>query len=116
MFKKKPEAQLLGSAIGMKVMEEVPYVKGLDKWLGDARRRPAYLRTSARLPRQTALSACHIENLTPEAVEQGEGIIAEGAQVYVIDDAGLSASRQATPSSGKIDAAPQRCALSAART
>ena len=30
----KPEAQLLGSAIGMKVMEDVPYVKGLDKWLG----------------------------------------------------------------------------------
>ena len=31
---KRPEAQLLGSAIGMKVMEEVPYIKGLDKWLG----------------------------------------------------------------------------------
>ncbi|MBQ8626239.1 MAG: DUF521 domain-containing protein, partial [Agathobacter sp.] len=31
---KKPEAQLLGSAIGMKVMEDVPYVKGLDKWIG----------------------------------------------------------------------------------
>ena len=31
---KKPEAQLLGSAIGMKVMEEVPYIRGLDKWLG----------------------------------------------------------------------------------
>ena len=31
---KKPEAQLLGSAIGMKVMEDVPYVVGLDKWLG----------------------------------------------------------------------------------
>ena len=28
---KKPEAQILGSAIGMKVMEDVPYVKGLDK-------------------------------------------------------------------------------------
>ena len=28
---KKPEAQLLGSAIGMKVMEDVPYVIGLDK-------------------------------------------------------------------------------------
>ncbi|MBQ1260716.1 MAG: DUF521 domain-containing protein, partial [Clostridia bacterium] len=27
---KKPEAQLLGSAIGMKVMEDVPYVVGLD--------------------------------------------------------------------------------------
>ena len=32
---KKPEAQLLGSAIGMKVMEDVPYIKGLDKWIGD---------------------------------------------------------------------------------
>ena len=31
---KKPEAQLLGSAVGMKVMEDVPYIKGLDKWLG----------------------------------------------------------------------------------
>ena len=31
---RKPEAQLLGSAIGMKVMEEVPYIVGLDKWLG----------------------------------------------------------------------------------
>src|SRR5574344_1180721 len=34
---KKPEAQLLGSAIGMKVMEDVPYIRGLDKWLaGDS--------------------------------------------------------------------------------
>ncbi len=31
---KEPEAQLLGSAIGMKVMEDVPYVRGLDTWLG----------------------------------------------------------------------------------
>ncbi len=27
---KKPEAQLLGSAIGMKVLEDVPYIKGMD--------------------------------------------------------------------------------------
>ena len=27
---KKPEAQLLGSAIGMKVMEDVPFIIGLD--------------------------------------------------------------------------------------
>jgi predicted aconitase len=34
----RPEAQVLGSAIGMKVMEDVPYIRGLDKWLdcGDA--------------------------------------------------------------------------------
>lgn len=29
---KVPEAQILGSAIGMKVMEEVPYVYGLDRF------------------------------------------------------------------------------------
>ena len=33
---RKPEAQLLGSAIGMKVMEDVPYIKDLNKWLGTA--------------------------------------------------------------------------------
>ncbi|HOH70204.1 MAG TPA: aconitase X, partial [Sedimentibacter sp.] len=32
---KLPEAQVLGSAIGMKVMEDVPYIKGLDKFLGN---------------------------------------------------------------------------------
>ena len=32
---KKPEAQILGSAVGMKVMEDVPYVYGLDKFIGD---------------------------------------------------------------------------------
>ena len=31
---KIPEAQILGSAIGMKVVEDVPYVYGLDKWIG----------------------------------------------------------------------------------
>ena len=29
-----PDAQLLGSAVGMKVLEQVPYVRGLDQWLG----------------------------------------------------------------------------------
>lgn len=89
---KKPEAQILGSAIGMKVMEDVPYVKGLDKWIGteldgDA---CAYLKDfGAATASNGAVGLYHIENLTPEAVEQGESIIAEGAQTYVIDDAEL---------------------------
>ena len=29
-----PEPQLLGSAIGFKCIEDVPYIRGLDKWLG----------------------------------------------------------------------------------
>ncbi len=89
---KKPEAQLLGSAIGMKVMEEVPYVKGLDRWLGNELNEEAcsYLKDfGAATASNGAVGLYHIEGLTPEAVEQGKSLIAEGAQVYVIDDAEL---------------------------
>lgn len=88
----KPEAQLLGSAIGMKVMEEVPYVKGLDKWLGTELDDDAcgYLKDfGAASASNGAVGLFHIDNLTPEAKELGESLIKEGAQVYVIDDAEL---------------------------
>ena len=89
---KKPEAQLLGSAIGMKVMEAVPYVKGLDKWLGNDLDDAActYLKDfGAATASNGAVGLYHIDGLTPEAKEQGESLIAENAQVYVIDDAEL---------------------------
>ena len=89
---KKPEAQLLGSAIGMKVMEDVPFVKGLDKWLGTELTDSAcsYLKDfGAATASNGAVGLYHIENLTPEAKEQGESLIKENAQVYVIDDAEL---------------------------
>ncbi len=89
---KKPEAQLLGSAIGMKVMEDVPYVKGLDKWLGTELDDAActYLKDfGAATASNGAVGLYHIDNLTPEAKEQGETLINDGAQVYVIDDAEL---------------------------
>ncbi len=89
---KKPEAQILGSAIGMKVMEDVPFVKGLDKWIGTELDGDtcAYLKDfGAATASNGAVGLYHIENLTPEAVEQGESIIADGAKTYVIDDAEL---------------------------
>lgn len=89
---KKPEAQILGSAIGMKVMEDVPYIKGLDKWIGTEINNDvkAYLKDfGAATASNGAVGLYHVENLTPEAVEQGEKLIAENAQTYVIDDAEL---------------------------
>ncbi len=89
---KKPEAQLLGSAIGMKVMEEVPYVMGLDKWLGSELDDAActYLKDfGAATASNGAVGLYHIDNLTPEAKEQGTALIAENAQEYIIDDAEL---------------------------
>ena len=89
---KKPEAQLLGSAIGMKVMEDVPYVIGLDKWIGDELTpgATAFLKDfGAATASNGAVGLYHIDNLTPEAKELGEKLIAEGAKEYVIDDAEL---------------------------
>ena len=109
----KPEAQLLGSAIGMKVMEDVPYVKGLDKWLGTelTEEACAYLKDfGAATASNGAVGLYHIENLTPEAKEQGEALIREGAKVYVIDDAELERVKANYPVVWKNpDAKPQLC-------
>ena len=110
---KKPEAQLLGSAIGMKVMEEVPYVKGLDKWLGTELndQAKAYLKDfGAATASNGAVGLYHIEHLTPEAMEQGEALIAEGAKVYVIDDAELQRVQDSYPVIWKKpEAKPELC-------
>lgn len=110
---RKPEAQLLGSAIGMKVMDKVPYVKGLDKFLGTELDNDVigYLKDfGAASASNGAVGLYHIEHLTPEAVQQGEALIREGAPVYVIDDAELERVRQSYPCIWKNpDAKPKLC-------
>ena len=110
---KKPEAQLLGSAIGMKVMEDVPYIYGMDKWLGTELNDAActYLKDfGAATASNGAVGLYHIDKLTPEAAEQGESLICEGAQVYVIDDAELQRVQDNYPVIWKNpDAKPKLC-------
>ncbi len=110
---KKPEAQLLGSAIGMKVMEEVPYIVGLDKWLGTELDDAActYLKDfGAATASNGAVGLYHIENLTPEAVDEGRALLAENVQTYVIDDAELERVYKNYPVIWKnIDARPKLC-------
>ena len=110
---KKPEAQLLGSAIGMKVMEDVPFITGMNKWLGTELNDEncAYLKDfGAATASNGAVGLYHIENLTPEAKEQGAGLIAEGAKVYVIDDAELERVKNNYPVMWKnVDAKPKLC-------
>ena len=111
--KEKPEAQLLGSAIGMKVMEDVPYITGMEKWLGQELTDTtcAYLKDfGAATASNGAVGLYHIANLTPEAKELGESLIAEGAQVYVIDDAELKRVKDSYPVMWKNpDAKPKLC-------
>ena len=96
---KMPEAQLLGSAIGMKVMEDVPYVAGLDKYFStlDADAK-AYLKDfGAATASNGAVGLYHIENLTPEAKREGRSLLKKGYRTYVIDDAELERVEKSYP-------------------
>ena len=110
---KKPEAQLLGSAIGMKVMEDVPYVIGLDKWLGNELNdeNRTYLKDfGAATASNGAVGLYHIDGLTPEAKMHGRELINEGARVYVIDDAELERVYREYPVMWKnTDTKPKLC-------
>ena len=110
---KLPEAQVLGSAIGMKVMEDVPYIKGLSEMLGTQLNDAvcAYLKDfGAATASNGAVGLYHIENLTPEAKEQGPALIAENARTYVIDDAELERVKAGYPVMWKDpDAKPKLC-------
>ena len=111
--RKKPEAQLLGSAIGMKVMEEVPFITGMEAWLGTELNDEncAYLKDfGAATASNGAVGLNHIENLTPEAKELGASLVAPGAKVYVIDDAELERVKNNYPVMWKnADATPKLC-------
>ena len=109
----KPEAQLLGSAIGMKVMEDVPFITGMERWLGTEldENNTAYLKDfGAATASNGAVGLYHIENLTPEAKELGASLVAPGARVYVIDDAELERVKAEYPVMWKNpDAMPKLC-------
>lgn len=110
---KMPEAQILGSAIGMKVLEKVPYIKGLDRWIGTELNDTAcaYLKDfGAATASNGSVGLYHVENLTPEAVDFGQALVRENAPVYVIDDAELERVKNSYPCVWKnLDATPKLC-------
>lgn len=109
----RPNAQVLGSAIGMRVVEDVPYVAGLDRFLGpelDAGTIDYLKDMGAAAASNGAVGLYHVEGITPEAVAQGRDLLVDGYQTYTIDDAELDRVRQGYPVLWKRpDARPQRC-------
>ena len=110
---KTPEAQVLGSAIGMKVMEDVPYIKGLDGFLGKELNSEVkdYLKDmGAATASNGAVGLYHVENLTPEAVKGGEFLLKKDYRTYVVDDAELERVKNAYPVMWKNkEAKPKVC-------
>lgn len=107
-----PDAQLFGSAVGMKVLEKVPYVKGLDKYFSQLDEAcTTYLKDfGAATASNGSVGLYHIDKLTPEAVDFGESLIREGAPVYVVDDAEIERVKNSYPVVWKDkDAAPRLC-------
>jgi len=89
---KLPGPHALGSAIGLKVMEEIPYIRGLDQYLGqtlDSTAKDYLKEMGSSTASNGAVGLYHVENLTPEAKDFGEILIRPGAKTYVIDDAEL---------------------------
>ncbi|PKK38973.1 hypothetical protein ABB02_01786 [Clostridiaceae bacterium JG1575] len=111
--KELPEAQLLGSAIGKKVVEEVPYIRGLDRHLGQemtGRVRDYLKDLGAAAASNGAVGLFHVENLTPEAKRVGETLLTENPKRYRIDEAVLSATLSAYPVLwGRLEAQPRLC-------
>jgi len=104
-----PEAQLLGSAIGIKAVENVPYIKGLDKFLGRELNDEvkAYFKDmGAAMASNGAVGLYHVENLTPEAKESGASLIRKKAEVYTITESELLRIRSSYPDIRKNKNAP----------
>jgi hypothetical protein len=110
-----PHPQVLGGAIGMKVMEDVPYIVGLDRFLGaELNGRTAdYLKEmGAACAAIGAVGLYHVENITPEAVEQGTNLLLDDRHSYIIDDQELQGIVNAYPVMWEQkDARPQKCLI-----
>jgi Uncharacterized conserved protein len=109
---KVPTAQLLGSAIGLKVMEAVPYITGLDQFLGTELNPMvvAYLKDmGAASASNGAVGLYHVENITPEARDLGTHLLAPDYKTFVIDDAELERVYRSYPILWQnLDAVPTR--------
>lgn len=109
----KPDAQVLGSAIGMKVMEGVPFVMGLDRFIGTEINETAisYLKDfGAAAASNGSVGLYHIQNLTPEAKDYGEKLILKNAERYLIDDKELQHIKESYPCIWKdMNARPELC-------
>jgi hypothetical protein len=97
---KLPPPQVLGSAVGMKVVEDVPYIKGLDKYLKDLSidERNDYLKDfGAACASNGAVGLYHIENITPEAIEQSDNLLVENYKTVVIEDHDIKKTKDSYP-------------------
>jgi predicted aconitase len=109
---KEPDWGTLGAAIGMKVTEDVPYVVGIDQYLG-GKLTNENMHLLKAMGSSTAANGAvglyHVDKITPDAVEKGKKLVKPDAQTYVVDDAEMKRITDAYPNLwSKKDAKPTR--------
>jgi len=87
---KEPDWGAIGTAIGRKCVEDVPYVTGLEKYFKGGKVTADNLHLLKAMGSATASSGAvglyHVEGVTPDAKEKGKKLLAKGYKTYVIDD------------------------------
>ena len=87
---KEPDLGVLGTAIGLKVIDGVPFITGMDQYLGtEVSNDNMHLlkKMGSATAASGAVGLYHVENLTPDAKQKGRKLLKKGYQTYVYDDA-----------------------------
>lgn len=110
-----PNPQLLGAVIGGKVIEGVPFIIGLDRFLGvglSEMSRDYLHEMGAACATYGAVGLYHVENITPEAVDHGRNLLMDGFNTFVIDEQMLCNHRESYPVLWPDTAAkPEKCLI-----
>jgi len=88
-----PNPQLLGAAVGRTVLEDVPYITGLDRFLGselNETNRDYLKEMGAACAAIGAVGLFHVDGLTPEAVHQDRNLLRPDYRSCVVDDVMLN--------------------------
>ena len=87
---KEPDWGVVGTAIGRKVVEDIPYITGLDKYFKGGKVTPDNMHLLKAMGSATASAGAvglyHVDGVTPDAKEKGRDLLVKDYQTYVIDD------------------------------
>ena len=87
---KEPDWGVLGTAIGRKCVEDIPYIAGVDKYFeggkvtNDNWHKLKYMGSATAAA--GAVGLYHVEGVTPEPKEKGRKLLEKGYETYVYDD------------------------------
>ena len=86
----EPDWGALGTAIGRKCVEDIPYVAGVERYFGGkvTNDNMHLLKAMGSATAAAGAVGCyHVEGVTPEPKEKGRDMLAKDYQTYVYDDA-----------------------------